>query len=166
MNFQPVKEPKVGKVRIHVDVLVDDLDAAVGRVVALGGADTGTREQMPRGRIAIMHDPEGNETLPLGAASSVTANWRLGHLDLLEGCARYRTPLWGLRGEQIAESGTALRHRARSIAAPPWPSSVMPSGVVLARSVEPRRQSLTMEFRPRNSAIARATGSGCWICRR
>ena len=24
MNFQPVDEPRVGKVRIHVDVLVDD----------------------------------------------------------------------------------------------------------------------------------------------
>ena len=61
MNFQPVKEPKVGKVRIHVDVLVDDIDAAVELVVALGGADTGTREELPRGRIAVMRDPEGNE---------------------------------------------------------------------------------------------------------
>ena len=61
MNFQPVAEPKIGKVRIHVDVLVDDLEAAVGRVVAIGGADVGTREQLPRGRIAIMQDPEGNE---------------------------------------------------------------------------------------------------------
>ena len=32
-----------------------------GRVVAIGGADVGTREQLPRGRIAIMQDPEGNE---------------------------------------------------------------------------------------------------------
>jgi predicted enzyme related to lactoylglutathione lyase len=61
LNFQPVSEPKVGKVRIHFDVLVDDLDAAVDRVVSLGGSDTGTREQLPRGRIAVMYDPEGNE---------------------------------------------------------------------------------------------------------
>ena len=61
MNFQPVHEPKVGKVRIHLDVLVDDLDAAIRHVVALGGGDTGAREELPRGRIAIMHDPEGNE---------------------------------------------------------------------------------------------------------
>lgn len=61
MNFQPVSEPKVGKVRIHLDVLVQDLDAAVDRVVALGGADTGAREELPRGRVAVMHDPEGNE---------------------------------------------------------------------------------------------------------
>ena len=70
MNFQPVEEPKVGKVRIHVDVLVDDLDAAVGRVVALGGADTGTREQLPRGRIAVMNDPEGNEFCLLAPPAS------------------------------------------------------------------------------------------------
>jgi predicted enzyme related to lactoylglutathione lyase len=61
MTFQPVKEPKLGKVRVHVDVLVDDLDAAVDRVVGLGGADTGAREGLPRGRIAVMYDPEGNE---------------------------------------------------------------------------------------------------------
>jgi hypothetical protein len=38
-----VKEPKVGKVRIHVDVLVDDLEAAVESVVALGGSVIGAR---------------------------------------------------------------------------------------------------------------------------
>lgn len=61
MNFQPVEEPKVGKVRIHLDVLVEDLDVAVERVVETGGADSGVREVLPRGRIAIMLDPEGNE---------------------------------------------------------------------------------------------------------
>ena len=61
INFQPVDEPKVGKVRLHIDVLVEDIDAAVGRVGALGGRDTGKRETLPRGRIAVMWDPEGNE---------------------------------------------------------------------------------------------------------
>jgi predicted enzyme related to lactoylglutathione lyase len=61
MNLQPVDEPRSGKVRIHVDVLVDDPDAAVERVLELGGSDTGAREVLPRGRIAIMRDPEGNE---------------------------------------------------------------------------------------------------------
>lgn len=56
-----MREPKVGKVRIHIDVLVDSLDAALDRLVALGASDTGTREELPRGRIAIMIDPEGNE---------------------------------------------------------------------------------------------------------
>jgi len=61
VNFQPVTEPKSGKVRIHLDVLVDDLDQAAARVVELGGADTGSREVLPRGRIALVRDPEGNE---------------------------------------------------------------------------------------------------------
>ena len=61
MSFQPVDEPRAGKVRIHLDVLVGDPDQAVERVLELGGADTGVREELPRGRIAVMRDPEGNE---------------------------------------------------------------------------------------------------------
>jgi predicted enzyme related to lactoylglutathione lyase len=61
LNFQPVDEPRVGKVRIHLDVLVEDPAAGVDRVLELGGADTGVREELPRGRIAVMRDPEGNE---------------------------------------------------------------------------------------------------------
>ena len=61
MNFQPVEEQRVGKVRLHLDVLVNDLDAAVERVRSLGGIDIGTREELPRGRIAVMSDIEGNE---------------------------------------------------------------------------------------------------------
>jgi predicted enzyme related to lactoylglutathione lyase len=61
INLQPVEEPKVGKARLHLDVLVEDIDAAVARVVSLGGTDTGTRESLPRGRIAVMRDPGGNE---------------------------------------------------------------------------------------------------------
>jgi glyoxalase superfamily protein len=40
MKFQQVKEPKVGKVRIHVDVFVDDLEATVENVVGLGQVPT------------------------------------------------------------------------------------------------------------------------------
>jgi predicted enzyme related to lactoylglutathione lyase len=61
VNFQPVEEPKAAKARLHLDVLVADIEPGVARVVALGGADTGAREALPRGRIAIMRDPEGNE---------------------------------------------------------------------------------------------------------
>ena len=61
INFQPVEEPKVGKTRLHLDVLVEDIDPAVTRVVSLGGTDTGARESLPRGRIAVMRDPGGNE---------------------------------------------------------------------------------------------------------
>jgi len=61
MNFQPVEEHKTSKTRLHLDVLVTDLDAEVRRIVDLGGIDTGIREELARGRIAVMHDPEGNE---------------------------------------------------------------------------------------------------------
>lgn len=61
INFQPVDEPNVGKVRLHLDVLVNDIDGAVERVVSLGGTDTGSREELSRGRISVMRDPGGNE---------------------------------------------------------------------------------------------------------
>lgn len=61
INFQPVDDLKQGKVRIHLDILVGEIEAAVQRVVALGGTDTGEQEDLPRGRIAVMRDPEGNE---------------------------------------------------------------------------------------------------------
>ena len=61
INFQPVPEPKMGKLRLHIDVLVGELEPGVERVVALGGTDTGMRDDLPRGRIAVMVDPEGNE---------------------------------------------------------------------------------------------------------
>jgi predicted enzyme related to lactoylglutathione lyase len=56
-----VHEPKAGKARIHIDVLVDDIDTGVESVLDLGGTDTGARETLPRGQIAVMRDPEGNE---------------------------------------------------------------------------------------------------------
>ena len=61
INFHPVPEAKSGKARIHLDVLVGDLQAGLTRVKELGGSDTGMRETLPRGRIAVMRDPEGNE---------------------------------------------------------------------------------------------------------
>lgn len=70
MNFQPVKEAKAGKGRLHLDVLVGDLDAGVERVRQLGGTDTGAREELPRGRIAVTVDPAGNEFCLIAAPSS------------------------------------------------------------------------------------------------
>lgn len=67
INLQPVDDPKHGKVRLHLDVLVEDISSAVERVVELGGSDTGGREELPRGRIAVMRDPEGNEFCLLSA---------------------------------------------------------------------------------------------------
>ena len=61
INFQPVPERKTAKLRLHLDVLVRDLESGTERVVALGGTDTGRRESFPRGSIAVVLDPEGNE---------------------------------------------------------------------------------------------------------
>lgn len=70
MNFQPIAEPKRGKVRLHLDILASDIDSAAERVLALGGTDTGAREVLPRGRIAVMQDPEGNEFCLLAPRAS------------------------------------------------------------------------------------------------
>lgn len=59
--FQPVPEPQVGKVRIHLDITVDDLTEGVARVEALGGRDTGERHRYDEGEVAVMTDPEGHE---------------------------------------------------------------------------------------------------------
>ncbi len=59
--FQPVREPKAGKVRIHLDVTVDDIEVAIGQVIALGGALTGQRHEHDEGVVVVMQDPEGHE---------------------------------------------------------------------------------------------------------
>jgi predicted enzyme related to lactoylglutathione lyase len=61
INFQPVPEEKVGKARAHLDVWVDDLDAAVALVEQLGGTHTGETHTYPDGTDAVMVDPEGTE---------------------------------------------------------------------------------------------------------
>ncbi len=60
LNFQPVTEPSVAKTRLHLDVTVDDLDAGVRRVVALGGSETGERHDYPEGVVVVVADPEGH----------------------------------------------------------------------------------------------------------
>jgi predicted enzyme related to lactoylglutathione lyase len=59
--FQPVQEPKAGKVRIHLDVAVDDLDESIARVLALGGRSTGERHDYDEGAVVVMADPEDHE---------------------------------------------------------------------------------------------------------
>jgi predicted enzyme related to lactoylglutathione lyase len=59
--FQPVPEPKAGKVRIHLDVTVDDVDEAIKLVTALGGRSTGERHDYDEGAVVVMADPEGHE---------------------------------------------------------------------------------------------------------
>jgi predicted enzyme related to lactoylglutathione lyase len=61
INFQPVPEPKRGKTRIHLDVRVDDIDAAVALVEQLGGRSLDARYDYDAGVVMTMADPEGNE---------------------------------------------------------------------------------------------------------
>jgi hypothetical protein len=58
--FQPVPEPKVGKVRLHLDVAVSNLPDATRRAVALGASvadDLDTGDDLLR----VLRDLEGNE---------------------------------------------------------------------------------------------------------
>jgi predicted enzyme related to lactoylglutathione lyase len=59
--FQPVPEPKQGKVRIHLDVTVDEISQAIHAVTVLGGRFTGERHEYDEGVVVVMADPEGNE---------------------------------------------------------------------------------------------------------
>lgn len=61
INFQPVAQPNRGKVRIHLDVTVDDIDRAIERVLELGGRATGERHEYPEGTVVVLQDPEGHE---------------------------------------------------------------------------------------------------------
>ena len=60
LALQKVSEPKSGKNRAHPDLGVDNLDAAISQLEALGA--TVVRPPPAEGfRWAVMADPEGNE---------------------------------------------------------------------------------------------------------
>ena len=60
--FQRVPEPKGGKNRLHLDLAVEDLDAATEGIVALGGSRVSeTDRQLESFVWRTMADPEGNE---------------------------------------------------------------------------------------------------------
>ena len=61
VNFQPVPEPKHGKTRVHLDLLTDNLDGAIARVVELGGHETGERHEYDEGTVVVLTDPEDTE---------------------------------------------------------------------------------------------------------
>jgi predicted enzyme related to lactoylglutathione lyase len=61
LGGEPLPEPKQGKARVHLDLLTDDLDAAIARVSALGGRETGQRHDYPEGSVVVLTDPEGTE---------------------------------------------------------------------------------------------------------
>jgi len=59
--FQRVPEAKSVKNRVHVDIGVPDLDAAVERVLELGGSVVSEERELQGSRWRVMADPEGNE---------------------------------------------------------------------------------------------------------
>ena len=63
VGFQRVPETKTGKNRVHLDLVVDDLDAATTEVEALGGRwlEPGQTRELEGFRWRCMADPEGNE---------------------------------------------------------------------------------------------------------
>lgn len=68
LAFQQVPEPKAGKNRLHLDLMVDDLAGAADRIVALGG--TGVSEVTEDGvTVRVFADPEGNELCLVHIAS-------------------------------------------------------------------------------------------------
>ncbi len=61
LTFQRVPEPRAGKVRLHLDLEVDDLVSGIAEVERLGGARTGERHEYDEGVVVVMTDPEGHE---------------------------------------------------------------------------------------------------------
>lgn len=61
LTFQRVNEPNLGKVRLHLDVRVADIDSARQQIERLGGSWSGVRHDYPEGIVLHMHDPEGHD---------------------------------------------------------------------------------------------------------
>ena len=63
LTFQRVPDAKAGKNRLHLDLVVDDLDAGTAEVEALGGRwiEPGNTREIDGFRWRTMADPEGNE---------------------------------------------------------------------------------------------------------
>lgn len=58
--MQKVPEPRVGKNRLHLDLYVEDREAAMAEVERLGGQRAGSHGQGPITWL-VATDPEGNE---------------------------------------------------------------------------------------------------------
>ena len=63
VGFQRVPERKLGKNRLHIDLIVDDLDKATAEVELLGGRwlEPGNTRELAGFRWRCMADPDGNE---------------------------------------------------------------------------------------------------------
>jgi predicted enzyme related to lactoylglutathione lyase len=61
LSFQRVPEAKTVKNRVHLDVRVEDLEAATNAVRDLGGTWDGNELTLDDARWRTLRDPEGNE---------------------------------------------------------------------------------------------------------
>lgn len=61
LSFQKVPERKSVKNRLHLDVLVEDVDAAAAQVEAWGATRVGPVHHGGAGSFQVLLDPEGNE---------------------------------------------------------------------------------------------------------
>jgi predicted enzyme related to lactoylglutathione lyase len=60
VNLQRVTEPKVGKNRAHLDLLVEDLAGELDRLLSLGATRTADHDEFGQTWF-VLGDPEGNE---------------------------------------------------------------------------------------------------------
>jgi len=61
LSFQPVPEGKTVKNRLHLDIEVDDIEAAAEEAERLGAERVGRVVADVEGSYLVMSDPEGNE---------------------------------------------------------------------------------------------------------
>ena len=73
LTFQPVAEPKQSKVRLHLDLQVDDLPGCVALVQSLGGQGPEERHDYAEGAVVVMADVESNEFCLVWRSEGVTA---------------------------------------------------------------------------------------------
>ncbi|MEX2394542.1 MAG: VOC family protein [Actinomycetota bacterium] len=80
-GLQRVAEPKAGKNRVHVDLIVPDVGAAARRVEALGGRRVPGYEP---GGFLVMADPEGNEFCVLPSEFEMDEHGNVDYLSRIE----------------------------------------------------------------------------------
>jgi predicted enzyme related to lactoylglutathione lyase len=63
IGFQQVSDVKLGKNRLHLDLVVEDLESATAEVESLGGRwlEPGRTRELEGFRWRCMADPDGNE---------------------------------------------------------------------------------------------------------
>ena len=74
VSFQRVPEVKAGKNRVHLDVMVDDLEAAAVAGEGLGARRIGGQVLDELGGFQVMADPEGNEFCFINGATPTSGS--------------------------------------------------------------------------------------------